>query len=84
MAIESAIERRVHRRVCGVVFALLFAPSLFNQGISATSAPTTASLSMLLHWSTLGMAMLFCFILNLLCTGVPAWRASRSNIVNSL
>lgn len=67
-----------------MVFALLFAPSLFNQGISATSAPTTASLSMLLHWSTLGMAMLFCFILNLLCTGVPAWRASRSNIVNSL
>lgn len=67
-----------------MAFALLFAPSLFNQGISATSAPTTASLSMLLHWSTLGMAMLFCFILNLLCTGVPAWRASRSNIVNSL
>lgn len=67
-----------------MVFALLFAPSLFNQGISATSAPTTASLSMLFHWSTLGMAMLFCFILNLLCTGVPAWRASRSNIVNSL
>lgn len=67
-----------------MVFALLFAPSLFNQGISATSAPTTASLPMLLHWSTLGMAMLFCFILNLLCTGVPAWRASRSNIVNSL
>lgn len=67
-----------------MVFALLFAPSLFNQGISATSAPTTASLTMLFHWSTLGMAMLFCFILNLLCTGVPAWHASRSNIVNSL
>ncbi len=28
-----------------MVFALLFAPSLFNQGISATSAPTTASLT---------------------------------------
>ena len=67
-----------------VAFALLLAPSLFNQGMSATSAPTTASLPMLLHWSTLGMALLFCFILNLLCTGVPAWRASRASIVNSL
>ena len=35
-----------------VAFALLLAPSLFNQGMSATSAPTTASLPMLLHWST--------------------------------
>lgn len=67
-----------------MAFALLMAPSLFNQGMSATSAPTTASLPMLLHWSTLGMALLFCFILNLLCTGVPAWRASRASIVNSL
>ncbi|MDE5921525.1 MAG: ABC transporter permease [Paramuribaculum sp.] len=67
-----------------VAFALMLAPSLFNQGMSATSAPTTASLPMLLHWSTLGMALLFCFILNLLCTGVPAWRASRASIVNSL
>ncbi len=48
----------------------MLAPSLFNQGMSATSAPTTASLPMLLHWSTLGMALLFCFILNLLCTRV--------------
>lgn len=67
-----------------VAFALLLAPSLFNQSMSATSTPTTASLPMLLHWSTLGMALLFCFILNLLCTGVPAWRASRASIVNSL
>lgn len=67
-----------------VAFALMLAPSLFNQGMSATSAPTTASLPMLLHWSTLGMALLFCFILNLLCTGGPAWRASRASIVNSL
>lgn len=67
-----------------VAFALMLAPTLFNQGMSATSAPTTASLPMLLHWSTLGMALLFCFILNLLCTGVPAWRASRASIVNSL
>lgn len=67
-----------------VAFALMLAPTLFNQGMSATSAPTTASLPMLLHWSTLGMALLFWFILNLLCTGVPAWRASRASIVNSL
>lgn len=70
--------------VLSMAFTLLLAPTLFNQGMSATSAPTTASLPMLLHWSTLGMALLFCFILNLLCTGVPAWRASRASIVNSL
>lgn len=41
-------------------------------------------LGMLFHWSTFGWAMLFCFILNLLSTGIPAIHASRINIVSAL
>ena len=28
--------------------------------------------------------LLFCFVLNLLSSGIPAWRASRTSIVNAL
>lgn len=38
----------------------------------------------LFHWSTFGLAMLFCFILNLLSATVPTISASRTNIVNAL
>lgn len=31
-----------------------------------------------------GWALLFCFILNTMCSLIPAWRASRKNIVESL
>ena len=34
--------------------------------------------------STFLYALLFCFVLNLLSSGIPAWRASRTNIVNAL
>ena len=33
--------------------------------------------NMMFNWQNFGMAMLFCFILNLLSATVPAWRASR-------
>jgi putative ABC transport system permease protein len=40
--------------------------------------------SILLHASTFGWALLFCFVLNLLSTGIPTWRAVRMNIVESI
>lgn len=39
---------------------------------------------MLLQWSTFGLALLFCFVLNMLSAGLPAIQMSRLNIVNSL
>ena len=40
--------------------------------------------SILLHASTFGWALLFCFVLNLMSSGFPAWKASRIGIVNAL
>lgn len=33
--------------------------------------------SMLFHWQTFGVALVSCFVLNIISSGVPAWRASR-------
>lgn len=40
--------------------------------------------SMLINWSVLGMALLVCFILNLLSAMIPAWRAAHRPIVDSI
>ena len=66
-----------------VVFGLVAPEYLFNDGGMSYSNPTV-NLSMLFHWSTFFMALGFCFLLNLLSTGLPAWRVSRLNIVKSL
>lgn len=49
-----------------------------------TLNPPTVDASILVHASTFGWALLFCFILNLLSSGIPAWRASRMNIVEAI
>ena len=41
-------------------------------------------MNMLLQPSTFFLSLLFCFILNLMSTGIPAWHASKTNIVNAL
>jgi putative ABC transport system permease protein len=40
--------------------------------------------TILFHISTFLYALLFCFILNLLNSGIPAWRASKIGIVKAL
>lgn len=67
-----------------VVFAFLCDSMLFSQPFSPTLNPPKADITMLLRWSTFLWAMLFCFILNLLSTGIPAWRASRTSVVNAI
>ena len=64
-------------------FASLLAPMVFadNSDISASSV---VGLSSLLHWSTFGLALLFCLVLNLLSSGLPAWNASRVNPVTAI
>ena len=71
--------------VLSVIFAYFVQDSLFVSDIIAMDIPQAKiAISSLLHWSTFIWALVFCFILNLLSTGIPAWRASRANIVESI
>ncbi len=67
-----------------IAFALIAAASLFAVPYSFTMNEATIDFSILIHPSTFGYALLFCFLLNLLSSGIPALRASRTNIVNAL
>ena len=68
-----------------VAFAYLFNGLVFAQPYSVTfNQQPDVDARILLHASTFGWALLFCFVLNLLSSGIPAWRASRSNIVNAI
>ena len=71
----------------GLFFSVLFAylgNSFLFQDYSATLSPPEVNASILLQPSTFMYALLFCFILNFLSTGLPAWKASRTSIVNAL
>ena len=74
--------------ILGLLMSFLFAycgnELIFAQQYSMTLNPPTVDASILVHASTFGWALLFCFILNLLSTGIPAWRASRMNIVEAI
>ena len=74
--------------VLGFLLSVLFAyvgnDIIFAQEFSSTLNPPTVSASILIHASTFFWALLFCFVLNLLSAGIPAWRASRMNIVESI
>lgn len=72
--------------VIGLVLCMIFIALFSNYFISygglwaegdITSAKPT--FNMLLNFKTFGLALLFCLILNILSTGLPAWRASRTN-----
>ncbi len=57
---------------------------IFAQSFSYTLNEPEVDASILLHIDTFIRAFFFCFILNLLSSGYPAWRASRIGIVSSL
>lgn len=67
-----------------IAFAYLGNEMIFAQAYSYTLNPPAVDASILLHASTFGWALLFCFVLNLLSSGFPAWRASRVGIVSAL
>ena len=67
-----------------ILFAYVGSEFLFAQEFSYTLAPPTVDASILIQPSTFLMALAFCFVLNLLSTGIPAWRASRMKIVDSI
>lgn len=68
-----------------IVFGIIGENLLFIDTMPTTSiAMPEINLNMLLQPSTFFMSLLFCFILNLMSTGIPAWHASKANIVNAL
>lgn len=65
-----------------VIFVALFSNYFISFGGMWAEGDITAAkptFSMLLNFKTFGWAILFCLILNLLSTGLPAWHASRTN-----
>ena len=70
--------------IISLLFAFLLGDTLFVQDWTTTLNPPVVDASILIHASTFGWALLFCFVLNLLSTGIPAWRASRMNIVEAI
>lgn len=80
---EIFIENLVISIVAGAVGLILsvIVALMWKNGLFGTS---NVSIGMLLHWSTFGWALLFCFLLNLLSAGIPVWRASRVNVVEAL
>lgn len=67
-----------------VTFAWLCSSFLFAQPYSDASIAPTVDIAMLVQPSTFLWALLFCFILNLLSSGLPAWKASRISLVNAI
>ena len=67
-----------------VVFSYVGNSFLFAQPFSPTLNPPEVDASILLQLDTFLWALFFCFVLNLLSSGFPAWRASRIGIVNAL
>lgn len=67
-----------------ILFFLISGEWFLVPASDASLRATGIGIPMLVHWSTFGWALLFCFLLNLLSTGFPAWRASRTDIVKAM
>ncbi|MDE6563356.1 MAG: ABC transporter permease, partial [Muribaculaceae bacterium] len=64
------------------IFGFFFSDMLFTS--TGITRDMDVPLQLLLDWKLYGTALLFCFILNLLSSGIPAWRASRVDPVKAL
>lgn len=68
-----------------LIFAYLSQDFIFGfETVTVDIPQVKVGVTSLIHWSTFMWALFFCFILNLLSTGIPAWKASRSNIVDAI
>lgn len=64
------------------VFGYFFSDMVFTS--TEIERETSVPMQLLFDWKLYSMALLFCFILNMLSSGVPAWRASRIDPVRAL
>lgn len=70
---------------CALIFGGLLFDAIYSAGVFSTFHTTvTAGAGALFDWRTFAYALGFCFILNLLSSGMPAWRASRMNPVDAI
>ena len=88
---QIIMENMILTLIAGLIGLLLslcacwfFAADFFAQPMSNTLNTATVDASILMQYSTFGYALLFCFVLNLLSSGIPALRASRIHIINAL
>lgn len=69
--------------MASVIFTLLFSHLFVNYintwNVTDIQANATPSFTMLFSWRIFFVALLACFILNIISTGIPAWKASRVN-----
>ncbi len=71
--------------ILSMISVWLCADTLFGgESWYVAVAPVRVTWDMLFRWSTFGWSLLFCFVLNLLSAGIPAWRASRMNPVEAI
>ena len=72
--------------IVGVTLGIIFAATY--SGLYETEnnigGGETPAFSALLNWETIVIALIICFILNILSASVPAWQASRMNPVEAL
>ncbi len=64
------------------IFGLFFSDAVFTDLEVSRSADV--SMKILIDWRIYCSALIFCFILNLLSSGIPAWRASRIPPVDAI
>lgn len=67
-----------------VVFAFVGSSVIFAQEFNYSIVLPEIDITMILQLDTFLWAFFFCFVLNLLSSGFPAWRASRIGIVNAI
>ena len=70
--------------VMSVIFAIVGSSMIFAQEFSDSIVLPEVDITMLLQLDTFLWAFFFCFVLNLLSSGYPAWKASRIGIVNAI
>ncbi|MBD5367360.1 MAG: FtsX-like permease family protein [Bacteroides sp.] len=66
----------------GVIFAATYSGLYEND--NNIGRGDTPVFSALLNWGTIVAALVICFILNILSASIPAWQASRMNVVDAL
>lgn len=84
---EIFIESLIITIIAGLIGLLLSIAFIFLGGKSVLAGGadvTGLTLGMVFNFNVFGIALIFCFLMNLISATVPSWQASRTNIVNSL
>ena len=66
----------------GIVFAMNY--SSLYENMETYGSGVTPALGSVINWGTIAIAVVVCFILNIISASVPAWQASRLNPVAAI